>query len=162
MMGEMFKHELLYNDVAMKVKSTYKNKDAVGTVDIGCGNAFGEGEDGPHTGEEPQEKVIDVQHNFALVETQFSKADFMTYIKNFLKLVKAYLETNGKSARVAEFQKGANDFIKFVVSKFDDFAFYTGTKESLDGGIALSYWENDSDPGPVFFFFADALKEVKY
>jgi len=148
----------------MKVKSSYKNKDAIGTVDIGCGNAFGDGGEEGEGGLEgpPQEKVIDVQANYNLVETQFSKADFMTYIKNFLKLVKAHLETNGKSARVADFQKGANDFIKFVVSKFDDFAFYTGSKESMDGGIALSYWENDSDPGPVFFFFSDALKEVKY
>jgi len=86
----------------------------------------------------------------------------MTYIKNFLKNVKTFLETNGKSDRVAEFQKGANDFIKFVVGKFDDFTFYTGTSENVEGGIALSHWENDSDPGPVFFYFKDALKEVKY
>jgi len=162
MMGELFKFELLHNDVVMKVKSSYKNKDAVGTVDIGCGNAFGGEEEGGAGGDVPQEKVLDVAFNYNLVETQYSKADFMTYIKNFLKNVKTFLETNGKTDRVAEFQKGANDFIKFVVGKFDDFTFYTGTSENVEGGIALSYWENDSDPGPVFFYFKDALKEVKY
>jgi len=153
------KFELVYNDVAMKVKSTYKAKDKIGDVDIGCGSAFGGDEEGGPVGEEPVEKVIDVAFNTGLVEYQMSKADFMTYIKNLLKNIKGKIE----EGRVADFQKGANDFIKFVVSKFDDFTFYTGTSENIDeGSIALSYWENDSDPGPVFFFFKDALKEVKY
>ncbi len=85
----------------------------------------------------------------------------MTYIKGFLKTLKIYLEKNGKEDRVESFQKGAQDFIKFVVTKFDDFTFYTGSKESLEGSIVFSYWENDSGPGPVFYFFKDALKEVK-
>jgi hypothetical protein len=38
---------------------------------------------------------------------------------------------------------------------------YTGTKETLDGGICLSFWEVETDPGPMFYFFKDALKEVK-
>jgi hypothetical protein len=163
MMSELFKFELAYNDVAMKVRASYKSKESIGNIDIGCGNAFGGGdEDGGAGGEMPAEKVLDVQYNFNLVETPYSKADFMTYIKTFMKNLKTWLEANGKSDRVAEFQKGATEFVKFVVSKFDEFTFYSGSSENVDGGIALSYWENDSDAGPVFFFFRDALKEVKY
>lgn len=131
---------------------------------LGCGNAFGgtgdeEGEQGG-SAETGEEKVIDIQFNFNLVEYQFSKADFMTYIKGYLKKVKEHLTTN-KPERVEPFMKGAQEFIKLVNGKFDEFVFYTGTKETLDGGIALSFWEDDSAPGPVFCFFKDGLKEVK-
>jgi len=38
---------------------------------------------------------------------------------------------------------------------------YVGSKESLDGGICLSFWEDETASGPVFYFFKDGLKEVK-
>jgi hypothetical protein len=38
---------------------------------------------------------------------------------------------------------------------------YTGASESLEGSIALSFWEDEAAAGPVFYFFKDALKEVK-
>ena len=101
---------------------------------LGCGNAFGgDEEEAGGDGSEPQEKVINVAYNANLVSTTFSKAEFMAYIKNFLKNLKTYLEENGKKYRVEAFQKGAQDFIKFVVSKFTDFEFYTGSSEKLDG-----------------------------
>jgi hypothetical protein len=34
-MSDVFQFTLDYNDVIMKVKSTYKSKEAVGNVDIG-------------------------------------------------------------------------------------------------------------------------------
>jgi len=108
------------------------------------------------------EKVLDVQYNANLTETSFSKAEFMTFIKAYLKKLKTYLEENGKADRVDTFMKGAQDFIKFVVSKFDDWQFFTGASESLDGGIILAYWEDESATGPVFYFFKDGLKEEKY
>jgi hypothetical protein len=160
-LSDIFPHTLDYNDVIMKVKSQYKKKDDVGKVDIGCGNAFGGEEDDGAAGEAGEEKVIDVAFNSNLVETQFSKADFMTYIKAFLKNLKTYLEENGKKDRVEPFQKGAQDFVKFVVSKFNDFTFYTGTSEKLDGSIVFSYWEDESAPGPIFYFFKDSVREIK-
>jgi hypothetical protein len=45
----------------------------------------------------------------------------MTYVKDFLKKLKTHLESTGKADKVESFQKGASDFIKFVVSKFEDF-----------------------------------------
>ena len=108
-----------------------------------------------------EEKVIDIVWNGNLTQTNFSKPDFMTYIRNFLKNLKAWLETNGKADRVPGFQKEAQDFVKFVVSNFGDFEFWTGSSESLDGSIAFSYWEDESASGPVFYFFKDSLTEEK-
>ena len=44
----------------------------------------------------------------------------MTFVKNFLKNLKAWLEANGKTDRVEAFMKGAQEFIKFAVGKFDE------------------------------------------
>jgi len=93
---------------------------------IGCGNAFGgtnedEEEAGGSGGDGvPAEKVLDIQFNFNLVEYPMSKADFMTYIKGYLKKVKEYL-TENKPNRVDGFMKGAQEFIKTVVAKFEEY-----------------------------------------
>lgn len=128
----------------------------------GCGNAFGGEEEEVGGAEEAGEKVLDVVYNGNLATTSFSKAEFMTFIKNYLKTLKGYLESNGKSDRVEVFMKGAQEFIKFVVSKFDEFEFYLGSSESMEGGIILAFWEDETATGPVFYFFRDGLKEEKY
>jgi hypothetical protein len=163
-MSEVYNFTLDYQDVVMKIKSAMKNKEAVGNVDIGCGNAFGgDDEEGGDSGSgEPSEKVLDVPYNFNLVQTSFSKSEFMAFIKNFLKNVKAFLEANGKADRVASFQAGAQEFVKFLIGKFDELEFYTGSSENLDGGIIIAFWEDETASGPVFYYFRDALKEVKY
>jgi hypothetical protein len=162
-MSDIFPFTLEYDDVIMKVKSSYKNKEAVGNVDIGCGNAFGGGEDeeGGAGGDSGSEKVIDVAYNANLTTTSFSKADFMTFIKNYLKNLKTHLEENGRADRVATFQAGAQNFIKAILPKFDELEFYLGASESMDGGVIISFWEDEGAAGPVFYYFRDGLKEVK-
>ena len=161
-LSDIYSAEYAYSDVIMKVKSTYKNKEDVGNVDIGCGNAFGGNEDDGEGGDGvAQEKVLDVVYNFNLTENPMSKPEFMAFIKNYLKNLKAHLEGNGKAARTEDFMKGAQEFIKFVVSKFDDFTFYLGSSESLDGAVIFSFWEDESAAGPVFYYFKDGYKEIK-
>jgi hypothetical protein len=161
-LSDIYTAEFAHNDVIMKVKSTYKNKEDVGNVDIGCGNAFGGNDEDAEGGDGvAQEKVLDVVYNFNLTENPFSKQEFMAFIKNYLKNLKAYLEANGKADRVDAFMKGAQEFIKFVVSKFDDFTFYLGSSESLDGAVIFSFWEDETAAGPVFYYFKDGYKEIK-
>ena len=85
----------------------------------------------------------------------------MALIKPFLKNLKAKLTEQNKTERVEKFMTGAQNFVKFVVSDFDAWEFYTGSSESLEGSIVLSFWEDESASGPVFFLFNDALKEIK-
>jgi hypothetical protein len=85
----------------------------------------------------------------------------MALIKGFLKNLKAYLTENGKEARVEAFMKGAQEFVKSVVANFDQYEFYTGASEKLDGSVVLSFWEDESASGPIFYLFKDALKEIK-
>jgi hypothetical protein len=76
--------------------------------------------------------------------------------------LKTFLDANGKSGRVATFQAGAQEFVKFLISKFEELEFYTGTSESLEGGLVIAFWEDETASGPVFYYFNDALKEIKY
>lgn len=163
MMSELFEYELCYHDAVMKVKSSYKRKGDIGHAF--SGDEEGAGEEGAGDGDEPVEKVIDVAHNFNLVETSFGISDFVDYLRNQIKKIKTWLEANGAD-RVDDFMKGADEFFKFVrqerEDKFDEFTFYTGASESMDGSIVISYWEDDTAPGPVFCFFKDSLKEVEH
>lgn len=60
-------------------------------VDIGCGNAFGGGEE-EEAGNEEVEKVIDVVDSFQYGETSFDKAGFVAYFKGYMKKLLGYLK----------------------------------------------------------------------
>ena len=166
-MSDIFPYTLEYDDVIMKVQSSYKPKDNIGNIDeiIGNRNDFGGGEDQGGADDEPTEKVNDVVYNANLQPVTMSKKEFMAYIKDFFKKVVTYLEEHDKKDRVETFKKGATAFIKFIVPHFDDLELYTGSShqehEDVEGGIAIAYWEDESAQGPVLYFFKDALKEEK-
>ncbi len=165
MLSDTFQMTVEYEDAIYKVPSKNRPKDDLGDVDVGCGDAFTkqEGEEEPSA---PQgvEMVLDVVANSELKQVNMSKKEFMAYIKDYFKKIIAYLEENGKKDRVEGFKKGAQAFIKFIVPKFDDIELYTGANGENDdgeivGGVCISYWEDDSAKGPMFYFFKDGLKE---
>ena len=96
-----------------------------------------------------------------MINTSFSKGDFTAYIKPFAQKMKERLISNGQNERAEQFQKGLTAFVKKVMGDFTNYEFYTGTSESLEGSIVLSFWEDESATGPIFYFFKDALKEIK-
>ena len=165
MLSDTFQMTVEYEDAIYKVPSKNRPKDDLGDVDVGCGDAFTkqEGEEEPSA---PQgvEMVLDVVANSELKQVNMSKKEFMAYIKDYFKKIIAYLEENGKKDRVEGFKKGAQAFIKFIVPKYDDIELYTGAHGENDdgeivGGICISYWEDESAKGPMFYFFKDGLKE---
>lgn len=167
MMSNIFKYTLEYDDAIMKIQTQYKAADQVGSVDIGCGNEFGGGEADAGVDEEPAEKVIDVVYNAGLQEYHMDKKEFMSFLKAYFAKIVKYLEDNGKADRVPTFKKGATDFTKFIVKKYDEIEnIYVGKSHSEDddeikGGIGITYWEDESAKGPVLYLFKDGLKEVK-
>ena len=162
-MSDIFPYTLEYDDVIMKVQSSYKPKDKIGDIDKLIGNVGGEENQGGD--DEPTENVNDVIYNANLQPVTMSKKEFMAYIKDFFKKVVTYLEEHDKKDRVDTFKKGATAFIKFIIPHFDDLELYTGAShqehEDVEGGIAIAYWEDESAKGPVVYFFKDALREEK-
>ena len=100
--------------------------------------------------EEATESGVDLVLNHRLVETGFGKkADYMNYLKDYMKRVVAYLESNDKKDQVEGFKKNINGVMKGLLGRFNDLQFYTGRHVvilifmNLDG-ISVSRREHGS------------------
>ena len=93
--------------------------------DIGANASAEEAAEGT---EEATESGVDLILNHRLVETGFGKkADYMNYLKDYMKRIVAYLESNDKADQVDGFKKNINGVMKTLLGKFNDLQFYTGT-----------------------------------
>ncbi|KAJ7368350.1 translationally controlled tumor-associated [Mycena albidolilacea] len=124
-----------------------------GDVDIGANPSAEEQEESL---EEGAKQVNNVVHSFRLQPTTFDKKSFLTYLKGYMKAVKAELPPD----RVETFEKGAQAFAKKIVANFKDYEFYTGETMNPDGMIALLNYREDGVT-PYFTFWKDGLKEIK-
>ncbi|KAI0053548.1 translationally controlled tumor-associated [Auriscalpium vulgare] len=124
-----------------------------GEVDIGANPSAEEQEEGVEDGAVQVNNVI---HSFRLQPTTFDKKTFLTYLKGYMKAVKAKLPED----RVKAFEGGAQTFAKKVVANFKDYEFYTGEGMNPDGMVALLNYREDGVT-PYFTFWKDGLKEVK-
>lgn len=114
-----------------------------GNVDIGANPSA---EAGDEDVDDTAETVNNIVYSFRLQQTQFDKKSFLTYIKGYMKRVKAYLQEN-KPEEVETFEKGAQAYVKKVIGSFNDWDFYTG--ESMDPDamlILLNYREDGTTP----------------
>ncbi|KAG0171836.1 hypothetical protein DFQ28_008592 [Apophysomyces sp. BC1034] len=128
-----------------------------GDVDIGA-NPSAEGGD-EEGAESSSQTVNNVIHSFRLVETSFDKKSYMTYIKGYMKAVKAHLAKTNPD-RVPVFEKQVSVFIKKILGNFKDYEFYTGENMDTEGMVALLNYREDGVT-PFFTFFKDGLKEQK-
>lgn len=130
-------------------------------VDIGCGNAFGgtneEEEGGAGGNEEPVMKVNDLIDGFKYEEYALDKAGFQTYIKDYFKMITPKIAAN----RVDKFKKGCTAFVKYVLSKFSDFTFYTPSDYSAEGALIYSIYKNEEDEAPTFYYIIEGLPSFK-
>ena len=153
MVSDSYPHTLIFNDACLEVQAKYKTK---GVEQIAIASDDIIEDDG--TGE----TIVDIVDCFKLNEIQITKKDFMTIVKTILKTTSEKLTSSGKEARIDEFKKGATEMVKYVISKFDEFQFYTGASYNMEAGLALSYQKNQDDEGPTFLFFNDIMKEEKF
>lgn len=87
------------------------------------------------------------------------KKSYMTYIKGYMKAVKAYLAEHSPD-EVAAFEKGATTYIKKVLGSFKDYDFYIGESMDPDGMIALLNYREDGVT-PYLIFWKHGLKGMK-
>jgi len=127
-----------------------------GDVDIGANPSA---EEANEALEEGATQVNNVIHSFRRQSTQFDKKSYVTHIKDYMKAVKAHLQTANADA-VADFEKGAQSFVKKVVANIKDYEFYTGESMNPDGMVALLNYREDGIT-PYFLFWKHGLKEVK-
>jgi len=122
-------------------------------IDIGANPSAEEQEEALADG---AEQVNNVVHSFRLQSTTFDKKAYTTYIKGYMKAVKAKLA----ESRVQAFEKGAATYVKKVLADFKDYEFYTGESMDPEGMVALLNYREDGIT-PYFTFWKDGLKQVK-
>jgi len=146
----------LVDDIVYEVDCQLVTVKAGADIDIGA-NPSAEEQD--ETLEEGTSQVNNVAHSFRLQSTSFDKKSYLTYLKGYMKAIKAKLtETNPE--RVDAFEKGAQAFAKKIVANFKDFEFYTGESMNPDGMVALLNYRADGIT-PYFTLWKDGVKEVK-
>merc|ERR1712083_1109796 len=150
----------LVDDCLYEVYGKHVQRKIGDDFDIG-GNASAE-EAGEGT-EEATESGVDLVLNHRLVETGFGKkADYMNYLKDYMKRVVAYLESNNKADQVDGFKKNINGVMKSLLGKFSDLQFYTGENMDPKGMIVLvDYKEYNGEERPCVMFFKHGLEEEK-
>lgn len=127
-----------------------------GDVDIGANPSAEEQEEALADG---AVQVNNVVHSFRLQQTSFDKKTYLTYLKGYMKAIKAKLAET-KPERVEAFEKSAATFAKKIVGNFKDFEFYTGESMNPEGMVALLNYREDGVT-PYFTFWKDGTKEVK-
>lgn len=110
--------------------------------------------------EDTTETKINVVHSHQLVETQFDKKSYLTYLKGYLKRIEKKLgETN--PSRVDAFKSGAEKFVKErVLPNFSNWQFFTGERMDPDAMVVLMDYREDGMT-PYFLLFKDGLIEEK-
>lgn len=94
-----------------------------------------------------------------LQATQFDKKTYLTYLKAYMKKVKAHL-TATQPERVEAFEKGAQNYAKKIVGSFKDWEFYTGDSMDPDAMVVLLNYREDGTT-PYLVYFKDGLKIEK-
>lgn len=160
MCSDSYPMKMLHDGVIMEVDAaTIKEGGGIDDALIG-GNASAEGEDADAGADDGAVMGINVIMNARLATTQFTKKDFQTFMKGFMKKVLAHLEKENPD-RVAPFKKGAQAAFKEILGSFKDWEFYTGENMDPDGSLALLNYREDG-VSPYFWFFKDGLNEEKF
>jgi len=130
-----------------------------GEVDIGANASAEEAEE---TLEDGAKTVNNVIHTFRLEPSAFDKKSYLTYLKGYMKAVKAKLAET-KPEEVDAFEKGAQAYAKKLIANFKDLEFYVGENHQsgdTEGMVALLNYREDGVT-PYFTFWKHGLKEVK-
>ncbi|KAI8926064.1 translationally controlled tumor protein [Entophlyctis helioformis] len=124
-----------------------------GEVDIGA-NASAE-EPAEEELEDGAKTVNNLVHSMRLQSTSFDKKSYMSYIKGYMKAVKAHLAATNPD-RVPIFEEKAKAMVVKILGNINDYEFYVGESMNPDGTIALLNYREDGIT-PFFTFFKDGL-----
>jgi len=136
---------------------------SIGNIDIG-GNpsADGGGEDGDEGVEDGAVTVNNLVDAHKLVETAYDKKAYTSHIKAYLKkIIEKKEEAGGAGFDKKAFQEAAQKAVVKILSKFDDYAFYTGESMDPEAMVPLKFYKEDGIT-PYFLFWKDGMREEKY
>merc|ERR1712083_343493 len=134
-----------------------------GEIQLDGANASAEGEDADGDADPNSVSGIDVVLNHRLTESGFgSKKDYTVYLKDYMKKIVTYLESNGRGDEVDTFKKNINGYMKDVLGRFKDLQFFVG--ESMDNDamiMIMDYKDYQGEERPFLIAFKHGLEEEK-
>merc|ERR1711913_101685 len=134
-----------------------------GEIQLDGANASAEGEDADGGADPNSVSGIDVVLNHRLTESGFgSKKDYTVYLKDYMKKIVTYLESNGRGDEVDTFKKNINGYMKDVLGRFKDLQFFVG--ESMDNDamiMIMDYKDYQGEERPFLIAFKHGLEEEK-
>lgn len=146
----------LINGVVYKVKGKLTTESFDIDDKLIGGNASAEG-GGDEGADSTSKQGIDVIMSSRLVEFTLPKKDYMSHIKDYMKAVKGKLEESNSPDKDM-FQKNVQDFIKDVLTNFNDYQLFCGESMKPDGMLALVKWDEET---PYIYFFKQGLLAEK-
>jgi len=158
LLSDTFKIQEDFDGTILKVDAKFVAVKNENDFNIG-GNPSQDGQEEAEGLDTNVRQVIDVVDVSRLVEVSFDKKTYMGSIKEYMKVITATL-TEKNPARVDAFKKSAQEFVKQVIGGFDDYVFYVGETQNLEGMIILAKYD-ETGVKPTFYFWKDGLKEEK-
>merc|ERR1712070_1175207 len=128
-------------------------------------------DDGGDGGEAETEQVIDIIHAFKLSETEFSKKEYVAYIKGFIKkyMVLPMKEAGVPAEEIATFKTNVMEAVTLLTEKgtFEEFRFWTSEEMDPEGNIAMLYYGDETGKlgagaEPWFYFLKGGMKDIKF
>ena len=137
--------------------------DLTEEADLGCFSVSSKMiVDDDEYGETAGEKVIDVVKTFGYLKVTYTKKEYITYFKTYIKGIMGELAKECPD-KVAEFKKHAMGFMKkFQSTPKADLEFWLNEATNPSGYVIWSFWKDPAnDSAPTFMYFKYGLKEYK-
>ncbi|KAG0261642.1 hypothetical protein BG011_000816 [Mortierella polycephala] len=103
--------------------------------------------------------VNNVVYSFRLHSTSFDKKGYLTYIKGYLKQLKAE-KSFASEEETKAYEAEMTAEVKKIIANFKDYEFYTGESMDPEGTIMLLNFREDGTT-PYFTVFKHAVKSMK-
>ncbi|XP_038576158.1 translationally-controlled tumor protein homolog [Micropterus salmoides] len=98
---------------------------------------------------------VDIVLNHKLQETAFDKKQYMTYMKEYVKAIKAKLQEDNPE-RVDGFVADVTPEVKKILANIKNYQFFTGESMNPEGMVGLLDYREDGIT-PYMLFFKDGL-----
>jgi len=151
--SDSYPQEKKFEDVGLFVKSNFVE------VTDDCGIPDND-EEGGAGGDEGPKRVNNIAHHYNLSETSYKKAEYMTWVKGYMKKLLEKIPAD----RAAIFKTEAQKLVKYILENIDNCSFYINNDMNEEGMVIPALWTNEEkgDEGPTFIYFADGVRIEKY
>merc|ERR1712070_986548 len=153
--------EEMWGGSFLKCAGRYITIGAEEDIDIG-GNASAEAGEDDGGVDDNSTQVIDLVHNFNLQPMEYTKKQYMSYIKPFLKTCVMHMKANDRADEVASFKENVQSAIKEITAEWDEYCCYVNEDYDCEGTTVLVRYVMEGDNCvPYFFYLKGGLKEQK-